>query len=121
MWASSGHTIPPSPATSSPMIGFDISGLYTLSGLLFVGGALMYVLEHRVLAATMLVVAGAGGCGGAWDRWSARTGEHVHLTAFFSPVAPSAGELTMLATHVPMLVTGLVLLALATRRTRSYD
>ncbi|MEX0786532.1 MAG: hypothetical protein WD939_07845 [Dehalococcoidia bacterium] len=71
--------------------------------------------DRPFVASALLIIAGTGGAAVAWDRWSARTGEQVHLTAFFSPVAPSAGELTMLVTHVPMLILGLVLLAVAVR------
>jgi hypothetical protein len=98
------------------MLGLDWSSLYTFSGLLFIGAALMYVLNRQVFAAVLLIVAGAGGTAVAWDRWSERTGEQVHLTAFLNPAAPSAGEVTMIITHLPLLIVGLVLLAVSFRR-----
>ena len=98
------------------MVGLDWSSLYTFSGLLFIGGALMYALDRPIAAAILLIIAGSGGLAVAWDRWSERTGEQVHLTAFLSPAAPSAGEVTMLITHVPLLIVGLILLAVSFRR-----
>ena len=59
---------------------------------------------------------GSGGSAVAWDRWSERTGEQVHLTAFLDPAAPTAGEVTMVVTHLPLLIVGLVLLAVSFRR-----
>lgn len=103
-------------ANGGAIIGLDASSLFTLSGLLFIGAAAAYAAERPIVAAALLIMAGAGGSAVAWERWSARTGEQVHLTAFFSPVAPSAAELTMLATHVPMLIIGLALLAVSVRR-----
>ena len=76
----------------------------------------MYALGRPAAAATLLIIAGSGGSAVAWDRWSERTGEQVHLTAFFNPTAPSAGEVTMLITHLPMLVLGLGLLVRELRR-----
>ena len=98
------------------MLGLDWSSLYTFSGLLFIGAALMYVLDRPVAAAILLIIAGSGGSAVAWDRWSARTGEQVHLTAFLNPASPSAGEITMIVTHVPLLVLGLALLLMEFRR-----
>lgn len=93
----------------------DASSLYTLSGLFFIGAALAFVLDRHVLAAVLLIMAGSGGFAVAWDRWSERTGEQVHLTALLSPTAPTADEATLFATHVPLLLIGLVLLALSVR------
>ena len=98
------------------MLGLDWSSLYTFSGLLFIGGALMYALGRPAAAATLLIIAGSGGSAVAWDRWSDRTGEQVHLTAFLNPTSPSAGEITMIVTHVPLLVLGLALLLMEFRR-----
>ncbi len=98
------------------MLDLDWSSLYTFSGLLFVGGALLYSLGRPAAAATLLIIAGSGGSAVAWDRWSERTGEQVHLTAFLSPTAPSAGEITMIVTHLPLLIIGLVLLVIELRR-----
>jgi hypothetical protein len=100
------------------MVGLDFSSLYTFSGLLLIGGALMYVLDRPIAAAILLIIAGSGGSAVAWDRWSARIGEQVHLTAFLSPAAPSAGEMTMIITHVPLLMVGLILLAVSFSRAR---
>ena len=41
------------------MLGLDWSSLYTFSGLLFIGAALMYVLERQLFAAVLLIIAGA--------------------------------------------------------------
>ena len=79
---------------------------------------MLYVVGRPVLAATLLVIAGSGGSAVAWDRWSERTGEQVHLTALISPAAPTVGEVTTLAMHFPLLVVGLLLLALSVRQTR---
>ena len=96
--------------------GADLSSLYTFSGLLVVGSALLYVLGRQISAATLLIIAGSGGSAVAWDRWSERTGEQVHLTAFLNPASPSAGEITMIVTHLPLLLLGLALLLMEFRR-----
>lgn len=94
----------------------DISPLYTFSGILAIVAAISYVVNRLLLASVLLLSAGAGGMAVAWDRWSQRTGEQVHLTAFTNPVAPSLGEVVMFTTHFPMLLVGLVLLAFTVRR-----
>ena len=99
------------------MFSVDVSSLYTLSGLLVIAAALSYVLDRPLAAATLLIIAGSGGTAVAWDRWSERTGDQVHLTALLSPTEPTMGEVTTLATHFPLLVLGLLLLVLAVRTT----
>lgn len=100
------------------MFGVDVSGLYTFSGLLVIAATVAYVFNRPVWAAALLIVAGAGGSAVAWDRWSERTGEQVHLSAFINLTAPTAGEITTLAMHFPLLVAGLVLLAVSVRQAR---
>lgn len=100
------------------MFAVDISSLYTFSGILVILSAFFYVVRQPIASAVLLIIAGSGGSAVAWDRWSERSGEQVHLTAFVEPVLPTAGELTTLLTHFPLLVIGLVFL-MVTLRERS--
>ena len=43
------------------MTGLEFSFLYTLSGLLFIGAAVVYIFDRMAIGATLLVVAGSGG------------------------------------------------------------
>lgn len=97
------------------MLGVDLASLYTISGALTVGAAVLHYLNRSLAGAVLLIMAGAGGSAVAWDRWSARTGEQVHLTAFLNITGPSPDEVAMLVTHVPLLALGLVALALLRR------
>ena len=100
------------------MFATDLGSLYTLSGILVIAASLLFVLRRRAGAAVLLIVAVSGGSAIAWDRWSQRSGDQVHLTALLTPAAPTAGELVTLGTHLPLLVVGLILLGVFVGPTR---
>jgi hypothetical protein len=97
----------------------DINSLTTFSGLLAFFATLGLLHRRFTPAAILLVIAGAGGTAIAWDRWSLRAGDDVHVTALISGRAPTASEAAMFITHLPLLAIGLGILILAHRRSPS--
>lgn len=73
--------------------------------------ALVCVLNGWFTAGGLfLTVAGAAGVGVFWERWSRLTGYEVELRALAHPVAPTSGEVALVATHGVMLLAGVALL-----------
>ncbi len=70
------------------------------------------MLRRYYAAAVGFLALGAGALAIVWDSWSARAGHHMELTALVEPVALSSRETFLLATHLPLLLAGLALLAL---------
>jgi hypothetical protein len=94
----------------------NLNSLTTFSGL-FAFFAVMALMYGRfTIASVLLMIGGSGGLAITWDRWSARAGDQVHVTAFLDGPKPSGDELWMIGTHGPMLVLGLTLLSLIVRR-----
>ncbi len=95
----------------------DPDAFYTFSSL-FVCGALVALMNKWFTAAGItLTVAGAAGVGIFWERWSSLAGDDVHVAALVNPVAPTRGQIELLATHLPMLLAGAgILAAVAWRR-----
>lgn len=94
----------------------DFTPFYTLSGI-FLCGALVALLNARPLPAAMLLtIAGAGGLGVFWERWSQRAGDDVHLAALLHPVAPTAAQWALLTSHGAILVLGIAVVAWTARR-----
>ena len=102
------------------MIAFD--SFYTFSGL-FLCGALVALANGWLTAAgVLLTVAGSAGVGIFWERWSLLAGDDVHVTALWTPVMPTRGQIELLGTHLPMLVIGVAILAaLAWRRSAETE
>ncbi len=92
-----------------------LASLTTVSGILGFVATLMLMMGRRAAAAVLFISAGSGGIGIFWDRWSRDSGEHARLTALFSGSAPTPDQFVLLATHVPLLVVGLIALALVVR------
>jgi hypothetical protein len=88
-----------------------LDSLATLSGLLTFFGTAALLYKRFTPAAILFVIDGSAGTGIFWDRWSRETGHHVQVSALFSGVAPRTADLELLATHLPLLVIGLVILA----------
>jgi len=103
------------------VLGFDVSPFYTFSGL-FVFGALVAVMNRWLtLAGLLLTVAGAAGVGIFWERWSRLAGDNVRLAALLDPVRPTPGQLELLATHLPLLAVGVVILSAVAWRNRRAE
>jgi hypothetical protein len=98
----------------------DLNSLTTLSGVVVCLSTIVLFYRLFTVGAVMLIMDGAGGTAIFWDRWSARAGEQVHVTALASPVPPTSSELAMLLTHLPLAILGLCILGAVTwRRTRA--
>jgi hypothetical protein len=94
----------------------DLGSFYTFSGL-FVFGALVAILNRWLTAGGLLLtIAGAGGIGIFWERWSQLAGDNVHITAFLTPVAPTEAQFRLLITHLAMLVAGVILIVTVARK-----
>ncbi len=99
----------------------DIGSLTTFSGLMAFAATLAVFSRRRLLAGTLLVMAGTAGIAIVWDRWSLRTGDHFDITALLSPSQLNAEDTQMLITHIPLLIIGVVLLALTGSCFRDRD
>jgi hypothetical protein len=84
----------------------SLASLTTFSGLLVLFGVLAILWSRPLVAGVLFTIAGAGGTAIFWDRWSRLSGHDVHLTALSSAATPAPGDLTLLATHFPILVVG---------------
>ena len=87
----------------------SIDSLATVSGLLTFFGTAALLYKRFTPAALLFIIDGSAGTAIFWDRWSRETGHHVQVSALFSGVAPTAGEWALLATHLPLLVVGLMI------------
>jgi hypothetical protein len=94
----------------------NFTPFYTLSGI-FVCAALVALMNARPLPAAMLLtIAGAGGLGVFWERWSQRTGDDVHVAALLHPVAPTAAQWALLTSHGALLLAGVAVVTWTARR-----
>lgn len=84
--------------------------LYTFSGLLVFVAVVALTNAWYTVAGLLLTIAGAGGLGVFWERWSRMAGDDVHISAFLSPAQPTTGQWQLLTTHAPMLAIGATLL-----------
>jgi hypothetical protein len=94
----------------------SFESLTTFSGIFVFCATLALWHRRYTVGATLLIIAGAGGVGIFWDRWSRDAGPHVQVQALFSSDAPSGEQLILLGTHFPLLVLGLVILAISSQR-----
>ncbi|KKL94150.1 hypothetical protein LCGC14_1867530 [marine sediment metagenome] len=65
----------------------------------------------RELGGGLLFSIGIGGLTLTWDKWSARTGHHLSVRAFFYPVPLDKAETGGLCTHSGQLIAGAILLS----------
>ncbi len=96
------------------MIGLD--ALTTFSGVLAALATYLTIMGKRFAGGVTYVIVGAGGLAVLWERWSERTGEPAHFSAFLSPVAPISNDIFLMVTHFPVLCVGIYLLYIETRR-----
>lgn len=80
-------------------------GLLAYAGLKFNNKAL------REIGGGLLFSIGVGGLTLTWDKWSARTGEHMSVVAFAHPKRLDKIEVAGLCTHSGQLVAGAIILA----------
>jgi hypothetical protein len=106
IWYQAGE-IRPSLATA-----WHFNAFRTFSGLLTLLAMLALLAGRLTLASVLLIIDGSAGTGIFWDRWSRETGQHVEITALFSGVHPDRAEVGLLATHLPLLLIGIAMLAL---------
>lgn len=88
----------------------------TFSGIMAFLATVALLRGRYTIGATILIIAGAGGVAIFWDRWSREAGPHVQVQALLSPVMPTFEQFALLATHLPMLVAGLIILAITVHR-----
>ncbi len=93
----------------APMLNAD--SLTTFSGLMVFFATLLLASRHFFPASVLMIADGAAGMGIFWDRWSERSGHQTQVAAIISPAPLSSHDLQLLATHLPLLLLGLVILA----------
>jgi hypothetical protein len=94
----------------------DADSTITVSGLL-IFAATVLVLTRRLFAGSVLMlIAGSGGMAIFWDRWSERAGHQARITAFLTAPTPTATEIELFVTHLPLLMLGIALLVARQRR-----
>ena len=94
----------------------DFSYLSTFSGILCFLAVFAALNRRPIAAGLLLTIAGGGGVGVFWERWSKRAGDDVHVVAILHPVTPTAGEASLLVTHLSLLVAGVIIVARFARR-----
>jgi hypothetical protein len=84
--------------------------------------AVVALASKRCLFAS-LGFAGLGfsALGIVWDQWSERTGHHMEIWAVLDPVPLTEREVFLLATHLPLLILGVILLSNDTGKVRKLD
>lgn len=70
------------------------------------------LLGRRAVGSILYIVTGSAGVGIFWDRWSSRVGHQDQIDVLFSGEGPTTREVVMLSTHGPLLLVGLLILAL---------
>lgn len=97
-----------------------LESLTTVSVALTVLSAAGLAAGRYLLASLGFLALGIGATAIVWDRWTARAGHHMELTAVLHPVALSSRDWFLLVTHGPFLLLGIILLVFrATNRTDS--
>lgn len=93
----------------------DLHSLATFSGLMTFAGVLAFLSKRLIAAATLFIIVGSAGTAIFWDRWSERAGAQVDVNALWMAPVPSGAEMAMLLTHSPLLLAGLLILAMTVR------
>jgi hypothetical protein len=94
----------------------NLASLTTFSGLVVCIATIAIIYKHFLIGSLLFIMDGTGGTAIFWDRWSVRAGSQVHIDAIFSPVPPTSSEAAMLITHLPLVVIGLIILAVLNLR-----
>lgn len=94
----------------------DFGYFSTFSGILVFLAVFAAMHRRGTVSGLLLTVAGAGGVGVFWERWSRLTGDDVHVTALLHPVAPTFGEAALLVTHTALLAAGIVTVSICAAR-----